>query len=244
MRGCRGCLVSLVGTISLVTVVLWLTLPFLASWALIGLMDINGFNGTNTQVEVRANPPLLLLAGHADTVHIVSNNVTAGPLEAKRVDLRLENVALITRQAGNVTGELDGVTITAPGTPGQPAITAVLEKVTVSGPGNATQATITMTGDEAAQLAESELKAKTGVTATITFKAPNLVVLKLGTATQDGHLVIRNGDLVLVPSLTLIPAITLLHPGSGEPFRFATMTMDQQATLLTFTGTIDIQSLL
>jgi hypothetical protein len=240
---------SLLVTTALLAVVLWLTLPLVTGYLILGLLTMSGFNGTDTQVDVRANPPLTILGGKADSVRLISNDVSVGELHAIRIDLQLDDVAVVSRHVGAVRGSFTGVQIRAASVPGQTTtpVTADIEQVTLEGPSNATAATIVMSGSEVAALAESQLKASAGITATVTFKAPDVVTIKSGKKSQKGHLKVKDGAFLLVPDSGSLPTVVLIQPGKDEPFVISGATVGAGASggqVVTLTGTIDIQSLL
>jgi hypothetical protein len=138
---------------------------------------------------------------------------------------------------GTVKGTLKGVRVAAPN--GDPVM---IEQVTLSGSATATTATATLSVAEAEALAESQLKAQTGVVGSVKLKAPNLVTVTLAGKTQAARLVTSNGSLLLVPTGNTLPTVTLIAPGSGNPFRVTGVSIGLAG--VTLVGTIDIQNLL
>jgi hypothetical protein len=136
-----------------------------------------------------------------------------------------------------VTGTLDGVRVAAPN--GDPV---GIDRVTLEGSATATIATATLTVPEAETLAESQLKSQTGITASVTLKGPNLVSLTIAGKPVSGRLVTSNGSLLVVPDSAALPIVTLISPGSGNPFRVT--SVDISPTIVTLAGTINIQNLL
>jgi hypothetical protein len=245
----RSCLMALLLTVVLGSVALWLTLPMLAGYVIQAGLGVSGFHGTGTSVEVKADPPFIVLIGHADSVHLTSTDVSVADLRADRVDLRLDGVAVISRHAAAVHGSFEGVEVVAAKTAGQTEETVVVElqKVTLEGPSNRTSATIVMSGEEAARLAQAQLKAATGINATVALKAPDVVTLMAGGKTETGHLVVKDGALILQPDAATLPTLTLMKPGSGNPFSLDSAVVGTDSTgadILTLTGTIEIQALL
>jgi hypothetical protein len=249
------CLLSLLLTVAVVVFVLWVTLPLAAGYLIMGTMSVGGFHGTDTKVDVQANPPLIILEGHADSVHLTATDVSVGDLQAGQVDLTLNDVAVISRHVGAVHGTFEQVTVRGAASPGQTTTPpdVMAQEVAVDGASNAAQATITMSGTQAASLAESELQTKTGVVATVTLKAPNIVDIKSGGHTQTARLVVppfgspQAGSLELVPDGGALPTVVLMSPGSGNPFTFQTVVIGTDGTgaqTVTLKGTIDIQKLI
>ena len=233
----RSCLIQILIMVAVVFCLLWFALPFGVSALATGALNASGFNGTDTKVEVSANPPFVLLTGHADTVRIRSTEAKVGDLHAGRVDVTLGDVDLLSRAIGTVSGTLEGVRVAAPN--GDPV---TIDMVELHGSATATTATANMSVAEAQALAESQLKTQTGIAAKVALKAPNLVTVTAGGKSQAGRLVTTNGSLLLVPSGDTLPTVTLISPGSGNPFRVTSVTVGLAG--VTLVGTIDIQNLL
>jgi hypothetical protein len=232
----RSCLVQLLILVAIVFGLVWFALPMGAAWVATNALKTAGFSGTDTVVTVNADPPFLLLTGHADSVHVTSNAVSVGDLEAKSIDITLGKVDLIGRTVGTVSGTLSGVTI--PVASGDP-ITASTVKLT--GSATATQATIELPMAQAQALAIAQLKAQ-GLTATVTFTAPDVVTIKAAGKTVAAHLEAADGILLLVPEAPGFPIVPLITPGNGNPFRVTGASV--AAKSVTLSGTIDLQSLL
>jgi hypothetical protein len=245
----KGCLLALLTTIVVGVLVLWFSLPLAAGYLIQAGIGAAGFHGTDTKVEVKADPPLIILTGHADSVHLTATDVSVGELQAGRIDLRLDGLAVLSRHIESVHGTFDDVEVLAAPVEGgnQAPPVAQIRKVTVEGPSNAAAATIVMTGPQAAALAQSQLRAATGAQATLTLAAPDVVNVTAGGNTEQGHLVVQNGSLQLVAQSGGFPTVTLLKPGKGSPFyiKSAVIGADSEGgQILTLTGSIDIQSLL
>jgi hypothetical protein len=78
--------------------------------------------------------------------------------------------------------------------------------------------------------------------AKVALKGPNLVTVTAGGKSQAGRLTTSNGSLLLVPDGDTLPTVTLIAPGSGNPFRVTSVTIGLAS--VTLVGTIDIQNLL
>jgi hypothetical protein len=232
----RSCLFQLLLLVAVVFGLLWFGLPIGASWVATNALKTAGFTWTDTVVTVNADPPLLLLTGHADSVHVISKAVAVGDLQAESLDITLGRVDLIGRTVGTVSGTLSGVTI--PVTNGDP-ITAATVKLT--GTASLAQATIELPMAQAQALAVAALKAQ-GLTATVTFKAPNTVTIKAAGKTVAGHLEAADGILLLVPEQPGFPIVPLITPGNGNPFRVTGASVTAKG--VTLSGTVDLESLL
>ncbi|MGD0861477.1 MAG: hypothetical protein ABSA21_01790 [Candidatus Limnocylindrales bacterium] len=233
----RSCLIQLVVLIVVAFCLLWFGLPIGVSALATGALNASGFSGTDTKVQVSANPPPMLLTGHADTVHITSSQASVGDLHAAGVDVILGDVELLSRTIGTVTGTLTGVQVAAPD--GEPV---TLDQVTLTGVATATTATASMSLAAAESLAESELKSQTGVVAKVALKGPDKVTVTIDGKSQAGRLVTSNGALLIVPNSDSLPTVTLIAPGNGNPFRVISVQIGPAD--VTFVGTIDIEQLL
>jgi hypothetical protein len=233
----RSCLIQIVIMVAVVFCLLWFGLPFGVSALATAALNATGFSGTDTKVEVSANPPFMLLTGHADTIRIRSSDARMGNLEASDIDVTLGSVELLSRDIGTVTGTLDGVRVAAPN--GDPI---AIDKVTLQGSATATTATATLTVAEAEALAESQVKAQTGIVAKVAVKGPNVVTVTVGSKSQAGRLLTSNGSLLLVPNSNTMPTVTLMAPGTANPLSVTSVSVGSSE--MTLVGSIDIQNLL
>jgi len=231
----RSCLIQILIALLVIFLLLWFALPLAVGALATGALNAAGFNGTDTRVEVSANPPPMLLTGRG-TVHITSREVSLSDLHAAGVDVTLGDVDLMSRKIGTVSGTLTGVQVAAPN--GDPIL---IDRVTLAGPADATVATCSMSIDTAEALAESQLAAQ-GVNATVDLAAPNAVTLRVGGKSYAGRLVASDGSLKLVPESKSLPTVLLIMPGSGNPFHVYSVAVG--ATNVTITGTIDVDDLL
>jgi hypothetical protein len=232
----RSCLIQILVLVALVFALLWFGLPLAVGALATSALGSSGFSGTDTRVDVGANPPFELLTGHADSIHISSGNATLGDLQAATVDVTLADVDLFGRTFGTVTGTLGGVQVAAPN--GDPV---KIDLVTLEGPGSSTTATATMSTAAAQALAVSQLKA-VGVTAKVSFKAPDAVVMKISSGTFTGRLITTNGSLILVPDSNSVPSVTLISPSGKNPFHVDSVRVGLAG--LTLVGMIDVEKLL
>ncbi len=233
----RSCLIQLLILVVAAFLLLWFGLPLGASWLATNALNASGFSGTDTKVTVSENPPPLLLTGHADSIHITSTQASVGDLHAATLDFTLGDVSLLDRTIGTVDGDLTGVKMPAPD--GQ---VVTVDSAVVSGAADNAQATLTMSKSEVEALAAQQLKSQTGINATITLSAPNRVTVKVGGQSQPGTLVVKNGELDVVPDGPGLPSATLLKSGDGNPFTLQSVTINGE--LVTLVGRIDIEKLL
>jgi hypothetical protein len=232
----RSCLIQLLLTGAVIFALLWFGLPFGASWLATNALGAVGFSGTSTTVEVNANLPPRILTGYADSIQLTSTEVGIGDLHAAKIDLTLGGVRLFDRKIDTVRGTLGGVRVPDPD--GQPV---TFETVNVDGDARHAAATLTISNAEAVRLAVSQLKAH-GISGTVTFAAPDKVVVTAGGKAQACRLRVFNGALVLVPDGNALPTLTLIAPGDGNPFQLSSASVGAKS--LTLVGTIDLQTLL
>ena len=232
----RSCLIQLLVLIAAVFALLWFGLPFGASWLATNSLNAGGFTGTDTKVDVSSYPPPVLLTGHADSIHLTSSQVGIGDLHAASLDLTLGKVELFSRQIGTVSGTLEGVRVATPD--GQPV---TVDTVKLSGAASSASAEMDVSMAETERLAVAQLKSL-GIAATVTLAAPNKIAVTAGGRSQPGRLVAAAGALLLVPDGDALPTVTLMEPGSGNPFQLSSVTIE--ADQLKLIGTIDMQALL
>jgi hypothetical protein len=232
----RSCLIQFVIAAVVVVLLLWFGLPIAVSALATSALSSLGFSGTDTKVEVSANPPPLLITGHADSVHITSKQVGVSDLHAASIDVTLKGVDLLSRRIESVEGTLNGVSVAAPNSD-----TVEISTVTLSGPADGATATCSVTIAATEKLLESQLKAQ-GINAQVELKAPNLVILEVGGKAFGGHLAARDGQLFMVSDSPAMPSVLLIAPGNGNPFRVTGVNID--STNVNVTGTLDVQDLL
>ncbi len=232
----RSCLIQIVIAAVVVFALLWFGLPLVANVLALQALEAAGFSGTNTQVQVVANPPPLLLTGHADSIHITSNQAGVANLHANVVDVTLYDVDLLSRRFGSVQGVLNGVSLAAPNSDA-----VSLTSVQLSGPSASAVAICTLTVTQTETLAESQLRSQ-GVDARVALVPRNRMIITVGGNSYFGSLEPENGSLYLVPDAGVLPKVLLMAPGEGNPFRITSVEVGDQDVVLT--GTIDVQGLL
>jgi hypothetical protein len=233
----RSCLIRLLIGLFIVLALVWIALPWGAGWLATNALNASGFTGTDTHVDVAANPPFILLTGRADSVHLKSTNVGIDDLHASSIDFTLGGVSLLDRTFSSIDGSLSEVLVPAPD--GQPV---TIESATVQGTSTSALATLKISTAEASRLAEEQLKSQTGISSKVTMSPPNAVTLTAGGHAQPCKLVVADGALQLIPDGGQLPTVILLQSGGGNPFTLTSVRIDQGYVILM--GTIDVQSLL
>ena len=94
---------------------------------------------------------------------------------------------------------------------------------------------------EAERLAVSQLKAR-GIVATVALAAPDRITITAGGQSQPGRLVAAAGALLVIPDGGALPTVTLIQPGTGNPFQITSVAVGSDH--MTLIGTIDVQTLL
>ena len=233
----RSCLIQFVIMVAVVFCLLWFGLPLGVSALATAALNATGFSGTDTKVEVSANPPFMLLTGHADTIRIRSSDARMGNLEAADVDVTLGSVELLSRDIGTVTGTLDGVRVAAPN--GDPI---AIEEVTLQGSATATTATATMTLAEAEALAEDAAEGPDRDSGQGHLQGPQR---------RDDHGRGQVAGRAAGDQQRLAAARaqqqhhahrTLMAPGTANPLSVTSVSIG--SAVVTLVGTIDIQNLL
>lgn len=233
----RSCLVQLLVLVGLAFGLLWFGLPIGASWLATNALNASGFSGTGTKVEVSASPPLRLLTGQADSIRVTSNQVSVGDLHAASLDLTFGQVDLISRRIDTVEGQLVQVRVSSPS-----GDTVTIDGVSLSGPASDSTARLTLSMSEAQTLAQNELAAH-GIPGSVRLSVPDKVTIRAAAQSISAHLAVLDGSLILIPTDTQVAPITLLAPGSGNPFHVTAVAITATGGAI-LTGTIDVQSLL
>jgi hypothetical protein len=230
----RGCLTSLVAFVAIVLVVLWFALPPVVGGLAAGALSSVGFNGTDTRVEVAADPPLRLLLLEADRVHVRSSSLSIRNIRADSVDLTLRDVSIGARRFGFVEGTLIGVRITP-----DEGSTVEAREVQIAGPAEAARVTMTLDAADVKTLVSSAVARGLGLSAgRVTLASPDLVTVALPNATMAGRFVVNGtGDLVLQPAAG--GPLLLLGTGPDQPIRLQSAQVAGDA--LEVAGVLDLR---
>ena len=231
MRGCLTLLV-LMATILLAS---WLFLPTVAGEVVDGALGQAGFAGSPTDVSVSSDPPIELLAGHADRVIVHATDATYRELTAATVDVTLTDVSLINRTAGTVGGTLTGIRI-------RPASGHVLpvSSATLSGSGSAIQARLSLSLADVSAMAASAVTSMTGsAPSNVTLAGPDRATIVVSGITVSGRVVVdAQGGLVFRPTgkgPLIVGPIDLIRPGADMPLRIRTIALTASGAILTAT---------
>jgi hypothetical protein len=237
----RGCLTFLLVVAATILVASWLFLPAAAAGVMTGALGAAGFTGTGTALTVTADPPIALLALHADRIHVRSTNAVFHEVRMARVDLTLGDVGLLDRTAGSVDGMLTGVEIDQPGGPPIHASSVVL-----AGSSAALRATLTLSTEDVSAIAGLAVAAVAGTSPSrVTLGSPDRVTVVVGALSLTGRLVVdAAGGLVFRPTAPIggvTGDVDLIRPGPDVPLRIRTVSL--APTGATITATIDPSAL-
>ena len=214
----RGCLVTLALLVTLAALAVWFALPPLVGTLAQGALVAAGFDSAATTVTVTADPPPKLLGLTADAIRIRASNARYRGLEAADVDVTLEDVRLVDRTFGRLSGTLGFVSL--PGAGGGPRVT--IPKVGLSGDADRIRAELTFPAATAQELAASALERSTGIRPTrVVLSGPDRIRIEARGLVLNGRLAVRSdGALLLVPPADGdLGSITLVEPGPDVPLR-------------------------
>ena len=232
----RGCLFTLALGFVVVALVVVIGLPALAGGLVTAGVKAAGLESNDITVNVTSDPPWDLVGLRADRVRVRATTATFRGLQIGALDVALQDVALLDRTAGAVTGQLTGVTV--PDVGGSPL---GLAAIALSGSGSAVTATTTVGGVDAAKLIASEISSATGITLPSTavhLTAPNRVIVRTSSLTGT---VTLSADAAgnLVASVPSVGAVTVLRSGQDLPIRLTSVKVNGSGGLV-LAGTLTV----
>jgi hypothetical protein len=215
----RGCLTFLVVVALLVGVGGWFLLPP-ATGALVGTgLVVSGLRGTDTKVEVSADPPFELLTGHADSVSITSSSATWGQLSAATLEVNLSDVGLVDRTFDRIDGRLTGVSLADDN-----GATIGVSSVILGGTRQAPTATLGLSSLAVELLVGRAVASELPATPErVRLQAPDRLVLEAASRSVTGRLAIDAGALVL--RLQGVGTVSIYDPGQSAPFRLRSVSV-------------------
>ena len=231
----RGCLFVLIVAALFVVGLAWFAGPPIAS-ALVGTtLTAAGLDATDLDVRVEADPPILVAIGQADRVTIEGTDVDWDGLEARSIDLTLDDVSLIGPSAAAVNGHLVGVELPGIDPPGS------LATVAFEGPFDAATTTVTIDGETVEAMALAAFENTLGVRpAGATLSEPNVIRIQAGPVEVAGALTIGPNGTVDVS--TPLGTATIVELDPSLPVELASVAVEGDDLVLT--GTIDLGELL
>jgi streptogramin lyase len=216
----RGCLSGMLVLVLVVVGGAWLLTPMAVDALLAGALSASGFHGTGTTVDAIANPPPLLLTGHADTVRIRSSDVTVHELEASSLELTLSDVSLLSRSFATVDGTLSGVQIKGGGT------SLEARTATVHGRASAARVVLSLDRAQVEALVSSGVAAAVGpLPVAISVQPPDRIAFTLEGRSATGSLGVENGSLTLRPLGAGLDRIVLVAPPAGAAWQIVSVAV-------------------
>jgi hypothetical protein len=228
----RGCLTFLLVVTATILMASWLFLPTAAGGVMGGALGAAGFAGSPATVTVTSDPPIELLAGHADRVVVQAREATFKELTAATVDVTLTDVGLIDRTAGTVSGTLTGIRIVP-----RSGHVLPISSATLSGSGSDIQARLSLSLADVSAVAASAVTSAAGsAPATVTLSSPDRASIVLGGTTVSGRVVVdAQGGLVFQPAAggpSIAGPIDLIRPGPGVPIRIRSVVLSASGAVL------------
>jgi hypothetical protein len=170
------------------------------------------FDGEPLEVDVDADP-VALLRGQVGSIHVTGSKLTSDRLDVGRLDVTANDVGLLDRSFGSVSGRLDAVTLRrADGTDIRAA------EVHLSGPSEAIDATANVGRDAAVQLVRSAIEAAGLPADDVELIDGGVRMSVLGQRT-DVALGAANGALTIAGSVAGGGSIVVFGPEPGDPWR-------------------------
>lgn len=231
----RGCLTWFFLLLAIVLVATWLLAPTVAAAVISVGLGGAGFASADKQVTVSADPPLQLVALHADEIHLQATDATFGGLHMTGVDLTLDGVSLLGRQADSVVGTLSGVQL--PTLLSDDASTATISSIALSGPSSDLRAILIVPAADIRTLVSGAVQGELGSPATkVTLTAPDKVAVVSSGVSVRGRLVVTGdgGLAFLVASPPgLVGPLDIIRPGPTEPLRFTGISVRSSGATIT-----------
>jgi hypothetical protein len=231
----RGCLSVLILAAGLVLVVAWFGGPTLAGVLIERSLASAGYSAAETSVTVSSDPPLEILAGHADRVTIHGTRATLRDLTAAELMLTITNVDLVAGRFSQVDGKLSDVLIkSADGS------SVRARSLAVRGPANAAAATVRIDEAVVATLLGDAIRRETGlVVSGVSLSEPNRIRFSAG-VTISGRFDVAPDGSVEISGTSGSPRFTVFDP--REDLRLTTVAV--VGSDLVLTGTTDLTHLI
>ena len=107
----RGCLAVILTFVAILVGVLWVALPPVVGGLAAAVIANAGVHGTDTRVDVGADPPLRLLFLEADRARLRSTNVQIRNLHADSIDVTLRDVSIGRQRFASIEGGMTGLRV-------------------------------------------------------------------------------------------------------------------------------------
>jgi hypothetical protein len=231
----RGCLSVLILAAGLVLVVAWFGGPTLAGVLIERSLAGAGYTAAETSVTVSSDPPLEILAGHADRVTIHGTRATLRDLTAADLMLTMTNVDLVGGRFSRVDGQLSDVLIKS-----GDGSSVRARSLAVRGPANAAAATVRIDEAVIATLLGDAIKRETGLAVSgVSLSEPNRIRFSAG-VTISGRFDVAPDGSVTISGTSGSPRFTVFDP--REDLRLTTVAV--AGSDLVLTGTTDLTNLI
>jgi hypothetical protein len=231
----RGCLSVLVLAALFVGVAAWFGGPTIAGALVSSGLAASGLDARRTDVRVEADPPITVATGRADRVVVEADDVDWNGLEARSLDLTLEDVDLLGRRAATLEGRMIGVEL--PNV--EPA--GSLATVQIEGPADGAATTVTIDGETFEAMAIAAFEARLGVEPdSATLEEPDVIRVRAGPVELAGSMEVAPDGSIQVD--TPLGTVTVVGPNDSLPLTLTDVAVDNGALVLT--GTLDLNDLL
>jgi hypothetical protein len=231
----RGCLSVLVLAALFIGVAAWFGGPTIAGALVTSGLAASGLDARRTDVRVEADPPIAVATGRADRVVVVADDVDWNGLEARSLDLTLEDVDLLGRRAATVEGRMIGVEL--PNV--EPA--GSLATVRIEGPADGATTTVTIDGGTFEAMAMAAFEERLGVEPdSATLEEPDVIRVRAGPVELAGSMEVAPDGSIEVD--TPLGTVTVVGSNDSLPLTLTDVGVDNGALVLT--GTFDLNDLL
>jgi len=231
----RGCLSVLVLGAVFLGALVWFGGPPVASAVVTSALRGSGLAANQLDVEVTADPPLILVEGRADRVTIHATGASWKGVAIASLELTLDSVDLLARSAASANGRLGSVQLDAQDR--QP----VLGDVELTGSTSAAKTTIQLDAAGLEPIAATAFVTEFGIRpSSVTLVTPDIIRVTLGPRLVDATLKVdADGSVVAVANGA---SIVLFTPNPALPIHLTGLTAS--LTRLTLHGTFDVGKLL
>ena len=231
----RGCLGVLVLAALFIAVGAWFGGPPIASAIVSTALTGSGLQSSDLDVRVEADPPVLVAVGRADRVEIDASDVEWNGLEARSLDLVLEDVDLVGRTAGHVEGRMIGAELPDIDPAGS------LARIEFAGPADGAETTITIDAPTAEAVVAAAFENALGIQPDdVTFSEPDVLSIQTGGVRVSGALSVAPDGSVGIA--TPLGTVTIIGADPGQPVHLEGVDVEDGGLVLT--GTLDVEGLL
>ena len=225
----RGCLFTLLLGAAVIALIVVVGLPQVAAGMVTTAVTTAGLRADDTTVTVSSDPPTDLVGLHADRVRIRASDALFRGLAIGNLDIRLGDVALLSRTIGEVDGTLKDVTVDNLG-----GREVTLDEIAIGGKSGDITASTVIPGAQAERLIADAIEERTGVRPTdVTLSSPDRLEADIGVIVGGSLDVTVDGDVVLaVDDNPLgVESVTLVDGGGDLPIRITDVRVTRDGDL-------------